>query len=216
MLLPALVTVCALAALLFLGFAVRASRQRRLAAGGAHALVGLCFVLAAAAAGALGFSLLSYERLTHEQAALELQFTRLGERHFRAQLTYPSNKVQSFDLRGDEWQVDARLIKWRGIANVLGFDTVYRLERIGGRYSDIADERSAPRTVYALAEPDRIDVWELARSARDWAPWIDALYGSAAYLPMADGALFQVSVSQAGVVARPLNQAARQAVSGWR
>jgi hypothetical protein len=142
--------------------------------------------------------------------------SRLGERHYRATLTYPSKLTQSFVLRGDEWQVDARVLKWRGLANIAGFDTVYRLERIGGRYRDIDSERGAPRTVHVLNEPARIDAWELARRYREYVPWVDALSGSATFLPMADGALYQVSVSQSGLVARPLNQAGREAVTGWR
>jgi hypothetical protein len=41
------------------------------------------------------------------------------------------------------------------------------------------------------------------------------LYGSATYLPMADGADYEVTVSQSGLVARPLNDAARLAVGAW-
>src|ERR1035437_3043110 len=74
----------------------------------------------------------------------------------------------------------------------------------------------APRTVHVLNEPARIDAWELARRYREYVPWVDALSGSATFLPMADGALYQVSVSQSGLVARPLNQAGREAVAGWR
>jgi hypothetical protein len=32
---------------------------------------------------------------------------------------------------------------------------------------------------------------------------------------MADGALYEVTVSQSGLIARPLNDAARDAVVGW-
>jgi hypothetical protein len=32
---------------------------------------------------------------------------------------------------------------------------------------------------------------------------------------MADGALYEIKVSQSGLIARPLNQAARAAVGGW-
>lgn len=216
MLIYAIIAVCALAGLLFLVFSVRRLRQWRLVAGGIHGLVGVCFLLAATSVGLLGLSLLTYERLTHEQPAVEIMLSRLGERHFRASLTYPSRRTQSFELRGDEWQVDARVLKWRGLANIAGFDTVYRIERISGRYSDIGSERSARRTVHPLNEPARIDAWELARRYRTYVPWVDALAGSATYLPMADGALYQVSVSQSGLVARPLNQAGRDAVAGWR
>jgi hypothetical protein len=59
-------------------------------------------------------------------------------------------------------------------------------------------------------------LWYLAREYKQWVPWLDALYGSAAYVPMADGAAYEVKVSQSGLTARPLNQAARSAVGGWQ
>ncbi len=216
MILYGIIGVCGLVSLLFLIGAMRRLRRRRVIAGGVHALLGLCFLLAATAAWLLGFSLLTYARLTYEQPAAEIMLSRLGDRYYRATLTYPSNRTQRFDLRGDEWQIDARVLKWRGLANIAGFDAVYRLERIGGRYRDIASERGAPRTVYALNEPARIDAWELARRYGKYLPWVDALFGSSTFLPMADSALYQVSVSQSGLLARPLNEAGRDAVAGWR
>jgi len=216
MLLNAIIAVCGLIGLLFVSFAIRRIRQRRFIACGIHSLWALCFVLAAAATWLLGASVLTFERLTHEQLAAEIMLNKLGERHYRATLTYPSNKTQSVELRGDEWQIDARLLKWRGMANIVGFDTVYRLERINGRYSDIEAERSLIRTVHALNESARIDAWELVRRYKDYVPWVDALFGSATFVPMADGALYGVSVSQSGLIARPANQAARNAVSSWR
>jgi hypothetical protein len=102
------------------------------------------------------------------------------------------------------------------VANILGFDTAYRLERIAGRYSDIDRERASPRTVYALHAPEGVDAWALLRSHHEYVPWADALYGSATYVPMADGAAYEVNVSQNGLIARPLNLAARQAVGAWR
>src|ERR1700735_1829345 len=119
------------------------------------------------------------------------------------------------NLRSYQGQVDARVLKWHAFANLVGFDAAYRLERISGRYSHLEDERSLPRTVYDLHEPGRIDPWELVHRYRSWVPWLDALYGSATFLPMADGALYEIKVSQSGLVARPLNQAAREAVGSW-
>jgi len=216
MLLNAIIAVCGLFGLLFVAFAIRSVRERRFIACGVRSLFALCFVLAAVATWLLGFSLLTFERLTHEQLAAEIMLSKLGERHYKATLTYPSDKTQSVELRGDEWQIDARMLKWRGMANIAGFDTVYRLERIAGRYSDIEAERSFIRTVHVLNEPARIDAWELVRRYKDYVPWVDALFGSATFVPMADGALYAVSVSQSGLIARPANQAARNAVAGWR
>jgi hypothetical protein len=210
------VALCALVGALLAANALRHARRRRAVRSGVHSLLAVIFLLAAAAVWMIGASLRTYERLSHEQRAAEILLTRLGDRFFRATVTYPDHSAQTFDLRGDEWQVDARVIKWQGLATLAGFDTAYRLERLSGRYADIASERSGPRSVYDLHAEARLDAWSLARRYKRYLPWVDALYGSAAFLPMADGALYEISVSQTGLLARPLNQAARDAVGGWR
>jgi hypothetical protein len=216
MLLGALVSVCVVAGLLFLLLALKRLRHRRFGACAVHGTSSLVLFLAAVAIGLVGVDLLTYRRLTHEQPALEARFKQAGDQRFDALLTYPTGETQQLALSGDEWQVDARVLKWRPFANLLGFDTAYRLERVSGRYSDIARERDRERTVYALNPPDRIDVWTLLRTWRRHVPWADALYGSAVYVPMSDGARYEVVVSQSGLVARPLNEAARQAVGAWK
>jgi hypothetical protein len=211
----ATIVVCALLGLLFLFAALRRLRRRRLMGGMAHGAAALVLLLAAACAALVGANLRSYQRLSYEQPAGELQFAKVGEREFDATLAYPNGERANFALRGDEWQVDARVLKWHAFANLVGFDTAYRLERISGRYTRIEDERTLSRTVYDLNPPGRVDPWELVHRYRSWLPWVDALYGSATFLPMVDGGLYEIKVSQSGLIARPLNQAAREAVGSW-
>ena len=215
MIVAAVTTLCALVGLIFLLQARRRFRRRRLGSCALHGLSSLVFFLAAACAALLGFDLLSYERLTREQPAMEAQFTRVAQQQFDVALTYPSGVTERYALHGDDWQIDARVLKWHGAAGVLGFDTAYRLERIGGRYADIDRERDATRTVYALHPPQQVDVWTLLQRYHNYLPWVDTLYGSAAFMPMADGARYEVKVSQSGLVARPLNLVARQAAGAW-
>jgi hypothetical protein len=215
MTLTALIVVVALAGTLLLFAAVRRLRRRRVFGGVLTGATALVLILLSVCALLVAANLQSYQRLGFEQPAGELQLTRTGPREFNAVLTYPSGERANFLLRGDEWQVDARVLKWHAFANLIGFDTAYRLERLGGRYSTVEDERAQARTVYALNPPQRIDPWDLARRYHSWVPWVDAVYGSATFLPLADGALYEIKVSQSGLVARPLNQAAREAVSGW-
>ncbi len=215
MTLTVLIAAAGLAGLILLIAAARRLRARRVLSGLTGGVSGVALLLGAALAAVITLGLQGYRRLTAEQAAAQLRFTALGPRDFDVLLTYPDGRRDPFELRGDEWQVDARVITWRPLATLMGFDTAYRLERISGRYARVEDERSLPRTVYALQGAGPVDLWELLRRCRDWLPWIDARYGSAAYLPMADGALYAISVSPSGLVARPLNQAARDAVSGW-
>ena len=210
------VAVCPTAAVLFLLLAFRRLRGRRYGAFAADGAPSLVLFLAAVGIGLVGVNVLTYQRLTHEQPAVEVRLTRTGDQQFDAVLTYPSEATQQVALRGDEWQIDARMLKWHGFANIIGFDSAYRLERISGRYADIERERNEPRTVFTLNPPDRVDAWTLLRTWRRYVPWVDALYGSAVYVPMSDGASYQVVVSQSGLVARPLNDAARQAVGAWK
>jgi len=215
MTLTALIAVLGLAGILFFITAMRRLRRRRVIGGLFTGVTSLALFLLAACALFVAANLRTYQRLSAEQPAGELQFARIGAHQFNGILTYPTGEHAVFSLRGDEWQVDARILKWQAFANLLGFDSAYRLERIGGRYSSIDDERSLPRTVYPLNPPNRVDLWQLVHRYHSWLPWIDALYGSATYLPMADGALYEIKVSQSGLIARPLNQAARDAVGNW-
>jgi hypothetical protein len=148
----ALIAVCALFGVLFFIAAIRRLRRRRVLGGMAHGGAALIFFLAAACAVLIGTNLRSYQRLSYEQPAGELQFTKQGDRTFEAHLNYPDGERASFPLRGDEWQVDARVLKWHAFANLVGFDAAYRLERISGRYTRIEDERSQP---FARSRPRR-------------------------------------------------------------
>jgi hypothetical protein len=210
-----LVAVGAVLAVMLLAGAIRRFRRGRpLVAAVECAGAATLFALAGCVA-LIAENLAGYQRLTHEDSAAKIAFVQTAPHQFEADLTYPAGDRKQFTLRGDQWQIDARVLKWRPLANLLGFDTAYRLERIAGRYNDIESERSAARTVYELAPEEGLDLWGLAQRFKAWLPWIDAYYGSAAYVPMADGAAFDVSVSQSGLIARPLNAPARGAVNAW-
>lgn len=205
------------AGVLLLMHAARRARRRRLLAASGSGVSGLCLLALGGLAAAVALNLHTYQRLTHEQDVATLAFTERGSAHFEVTIEYPDARpTRRYALRGDEWQLDARIIKWRGAGNLLGLDTLYRVERLSGRYRDIARERAEPRSVFALAPQPGVDLWSAARRYDRWLPWVDATYGSAAYLPMADGARYRVRVTQSGLLARPLNTAAERAVAGWR
>jgi hypothetical protein len=140
----------------------------------------------------------------------------LGPQRFELLLVREGEPSRRYELRGDEWQIDARVLKWRGLGVLLGFDTVYRFDRLAGRYASNDQERKAPRSVHALAAEGALDSWQLLKTYHKYLPVADALYGSAAYVPMVDGAQYAVNVSATGLLIRPLNDAAKQAVGGWK
>jgi hypothetical protein len=189
----------------------------KLVSGPVGALSGGALLAGGAAIGLLGMNLHTYNRLSYEQPVAEISLRKTGEQSFIATVRKADGAGAEYPLLGDEWQIDARALKWKPWANVIGLDSQYRLERLAGRYHDIAAERSAPRSVHALSENPGLDLWNIARNYGRYAPVVDTLYGSGAYMPMADGASYQVTISQSGgLVARPTNQAARDAVQGWK
>jgi hypothetical protein len=70
--------------------------------------------------------------------------------------------------------------------------------------------------VHDLSKETSLDLWSLVKQHHAYLPFADALYGSAVYVPMSEGAEYAVSVSASGLVVRPGNEAARKAVGGWK
>jgi hypothetical protein len=213
----AVVILLAVFGVLLLALACQRLLRARFLAAGGSALGGVVLLAVASVLFLLSLNMHTYGRLTHEQPIAEIVFEVRAPQRYRATLAQvPSGEMQMFILAGDEWQLDARVLKWKGWANLLGLDAQYRLERVSGRYRDIDKERNAERTVYALSENPGLDLWTLSVDYPRWLPFVDAVYGSATYLPMADGARYEVSITQSGLVARPLNEAAKTAADNWR
>jgi hypothetical protein len=196
--------------------AIRRLRRLQLVRGTLFFLSGATVLLVTAVAVLVAANLYTYARLTHEQEAARVSMRQLGERHYVLSVQPKGEPPRHFELRGDEWQMDARVLKWRAMGNLLGFDTLYRLERLSGRYGSVAAERAGPRTVHDLSEETSLDLWSLVRRHHAYVPFADALYGSAVYVPMSEGAEYTVSVSASGLLVRPVNDTARKAVGGWK
>lgn len=163
----------------------------------------------------LGWNLWSYQRLTAEQLVADIGFIQSTQGAYLATLTLPDGSAQQFTLKGDDWQLDARLVTWAPWMQLLGNDPLFRLDRLSGRYRDIEEVRTQLPTAYALAENPGLDLWALARDGGDWLPGIDGAYGSAVFLPMTNGARYRITLSARGLVARPYNESAAAAVSTW-
>ncbi len=220
-----LTLISVLVAIVGVAFTVTGIRrliQRKFLKAAGLELSGLFFLLLSSSTFLLASNLYTYQRLVYEQVVAEITFQQLSKQRYRATINaLDSNFQQSVELNGDEWQLDAQVLTWQGVANLLGLDSNYRLHRISGRYVDITEEQLQPRSVYSLVKPlayiedDKFDLWQFAHEHQAWLDWVDAVYGSAVFLPMTDGAKYKVAISRTGLIARPGNNEAREAVSHW-
>jgi len=157
----------------------------------------------AALAGTLTVGLQGYRALTYEAVAATVRTEPLGRQRFRATITLPDRRLAMYELAGDAFYVDAHILKWHPLVNLLGLHTAYELDRVAGRYNDVADERAKPHTAYALARPTPVDIFFLARR-RLLGPLVDAEYGSAAFIAATRPAQYEIRVSTTGLLMRPV------------
>ena len=139
--------------------------------------------------------------LTSEETAARIRVMPTGPQRYDATLTFPDGRVARYDLAGDDIYIDGHIVKWTPLANMLGLQTSYRLDRISGRYRLLEQENTMPRTIYSIGTPAIIDLVALGRRL-PLADFFDAEYGSATYVPVNGPGELELKVSTSGLLMR--------------
>jgi hypothetical protein len=176
--------------------------NRRLLRSSFRLLLGFVFFLLASVLGGLVLGVQGYRALTHEETAATVRTEPIAPKRFRAHFRFADGREMSYTLMGDELYVDARVLKWRPIANVFGLHTAYELDRVAGRYVDLAEEQRSARTVYTLAAGRPVDLFALRKRYTAMSPLLDAEYGSATFAAANAPAQYEVRVSTTGLLVR--------------
>jgi len=203
---PALLVVTAACAVLALGSAVgsvRSLRRRRPLAFSMRSLSTLLFSAACGLCVVVAMATQGYRALTREDVAVEVHVEPAGPQAFVARFVFPDGRQTTHRLAGDQLYVDAHILKWKPVANVLGMHTAYELDRVAGRYASLDDERDRPRTVASLAQDKRLDLFDLRQKYAPLAFLVDAEYGSATFIDVKSPAVLEVRVSTTGLLVRP-------------
>jgi hypothetical protein len=166
-------------------------------------LAGALALALGALAATLAIGVQGYRALTFEDLAARIEVRPTGPQRFVATFHYPDGRVASYALNGDAIYVDAHVLKWKPWANVLGLQTAYELSRVTGRYNDIEQERTAPRSVHALAQDRPVDLFSLRRRYVWLAPLLDADYGSGTFVAVDGSKTLELRVSTTGLLMRP-------------
>ena len=216
--------VCIVLGVLFVGLcalSLNRIKRRKIIGSALYGLQGIVVFLLLIVALLIFSNLNTYQRLTHENQIVDVLIRKLAKQKFQLVLIYPqpdatSSEAEYYSLYGDEWQLDTRIIKWKSWANVIGLDSYYQLERLSGRYANIGQANDSPPSVHQLTgEQKGLSIWKLKNLMKSNMPFLDAYYGQSIFVPMRDGAKFRVSLSQAGLVVRPVNESATRAMDAW-
>ncbi|MEO8859352.1 MAG: hypothetical protein ABI343_20400 [Burkholderiaceae bacterium] len=183
---------------------------RRLAASWRALLCLVCFVLTLLLAGT-GYALRGYRLLGEEAPVVEIDARILSPQRWAVTLTWPDGSTRQLQLAGDDWRIEAIVLKWKLPALLAGVPPLYRLDRLSGRYDDANQEINAPRSVISFGQTNGFDLLDLKKQYPRWLPEVDTVYGSGAFLPLVDQGHYNVSLMRTGaLVARPDEETQRR------
>jgi hypothetical protein len=191
----------------------------RAARAGGHILLGAVLAIIGVAAGLLGLNALTFARLIHEGPVAQVSVRTIDPARSRYLVTLRrldgTNRVQTCALQGDEWVLSGRVQKWKPWANLLGLNATYTLDQLSNMYFSAARGNGKPITACDIKDASpRLDRYV----PQGWLAWlaahaytVDRRFGSANYMPLANGAVYRVVITQSGFNAEPVNVAARTA-----
>lgn len=196
----AIALICLGLFLIFTGFI--ALLRARVGSFTLQTLLAISFLAMGTLAGTIGLGIQGYQAFTHEEIAAKISVSPLAPQRFAATFHYPDGKVANYIISGDEIYIDAHILKWQPLANLIGLHTSYELDRVGGRYRDIEQERNAERTLHSLKQEKPVNLFELRQRHTLLAILLDAKYGSATFIPVTQPAELELRISTTGLLMR--------------
>ena len=152
---------------------------------------------------------LSYKQLLTEVPIATISIYKKSDQLYDLTLAARGEDEQRFEIHGDQWQLDARLLTWVGPLAAAGQKPLYRLDRLSGRYVSLEQARNSEQSVFSLKQSQYVDLWDIFDK---FDTWIDVNYGSAVYMPMENGAVFSVYLTAKGMNVRPINSIAKKLI----
>jgi hypothetical protein len=175
---------------------------------------GLGFLALAGFIGVLAYDLYSYAPIAEGKPLATLSFKADGPL-YRVSLL-EGGRERTLTMEGDLWQLDARILQWKGLAALIGLQPGYRLEKLSGRFLSIEQQSLAQHTRIELARsPYGIDLWRWLRLGQHDLFIFEPQARRVTYLPLADEAVFSINLTPAGLLAEPVNSAAQNALKDW-
>lgn len=186
-------------------------RRRKFLSAGVNGLVGFSLAMAGGFFSLLLLNIQTYQQLTREVKLAEISVGKKTTDGVPVHL-FAHKLDKTYLIDTDEWRLDARFLKWKPWMSLIGKDPVVRLESFEERNGRHHPDQALKR--YDLVT-ERTWLDEFVTELSQDMGLIDSLYGSSVYMPIRDGARYEITASLSGLVARPLNPQAKNAVIEW-
>lgn len=176
---------------------------------------GLLVLAGAALIGLVAWDVCSYRALPEDTPVATLSFEADGAQRYQVRVEQ-GGEVRFVTLEGDLWQLDARILRWKGVATLIGLEPGYRLHRLSGRYLAVEQQDQARFAQAVLSQsPLNADFWKWLQACQCASLILEAQPQRVTYMPIADGAAYRIQMAPTGLLASPANAAAEQALKDW-
>jgi 4-amino-4-deoxy-L-arabinose transferase-like glycosyltransferase len=194
--------VSAALAIVFLLATLGALKKKKRVTTALHVVTALLLFCLFALFGTISIATRGYLALTAETLAAVVEIEPVDKQRFIARFRMPDGDEKAFVLAGDQLYVDAHILKWKPMANVLGLHTLYELDRVSGRYARLEEETSLERTLYSLSREKSVDLFDLRHRFASLEFLVDAEYGSATFIKTDKPQTLKLLVSTTGLMIR--------------
>ncbi|WP_266157267.1 hypothetical protein [Dyella silvatica] len=178
----------------------RMQTQSRLLVAGGFALLLVTIVLTVLLAVA-GASLRGYHLLNEDTPVVEVEARILSPQRWALTLHGSDGSTRRLQLSGDAWRMEAVMVARQESGLLARLPSLYKLDRVSGRYDDAAQESQAAPTAVNLQEAGTFDLLGLHQYYPDWLPAVNALNGDGSFLPLIDEGRYSIRLSRNGTLA---------------
>lgn len=192
----------AVLAIVFLLATLGALKKKKPFTSALHVVTALLLFCLFALFGTISIATRGYLALTTETLAAVVEIVPVEKQRFIARFQMPDGERKTFFLAGDQLYVDAHILKWKPMANVLGLHTLYELDRVAGRYARLEEETSLERTVFSLSRDKPVNLFDLRHRFKTLEFLVDAEYGSATFITTDTPQTLELLVSTTGLLIR--------------
>ncbi len=152
----------------------------------------------------MGFFLGTYHVFTYEKPVAEVVVEPVsGERAGRLTVVvFSPAMMRQYVVYGDQWTIEADIVKWDNWLYLLGLENRYRITRLRGRYIKAEEETSQKQSVYSLVKDETHPLWKYLYDYGEWFPLVNTVYGNAVFQSLANAKQYQIFIGTTGLLAR--------------
>ncbi len=178
--------------------------------------LGLVFLGLAALVGLLAFEASQHRAIPADKRLATVHFSAQSGQRYEVRVEGAESQGDAL-LEGDLWQLETQLLHWSGLGELIGLEPGYRLQRLNSRYLAVEQQAGARFAEIRLVDqPVGAQPGEWLERLRLDIPFLTVERLRTSHLPVADGASFAIELAPTGLLATPVNAAAREALQQWQ